>query len=63
MAKYWHNDVEIADIQAVESLIKSKLNYYKSNYPYAYREIVQMQDALNVLNDIEYDLNEEELYD
>ena len=60
MAKYWKNDVELADIQAVESMLEYRLDYYKEKYPYAFREIVNMQDALNVLNDLEYDLNEED---
>lgn len=44
MTEYFHDEIDLADIQAVESVIESRLEHYKKNYPQAFREIRNRED-------------------
>ena len=58
MKTYINNssDVELADVQDTVAVLEEKLEYWKKNYPYATKEIYDMEVALNVLWDIETDV-------
>jgi len=58
MTEYFHDEIELADIQAVESVIESRLEHYKKNYPQAFREIRNMEVALEVMSDLYAELGE-----
>lgn len=58
MAEYFHDDIELADIQAVESVIESRLEHYRKNYPQAFNEIEYMETALRVMSDLYMELGE-----
>lgn len=60
MAKYWQNEVELADVQATIGILEYKVEYFKKYYPYAYREIANMINALQVLDDLEDDIASED---
>ena len=49
-------DIELADVQQVTSALEEKIDWYQANYPYATYEISEMETALHVLNDLEYDI-------
>ncbi len=49
-------EIELADVQQTVSVLEEKLNWYKTNYPYATYEISRMKIALDVLNDLENDV-------
>lgn len=50
-------EIELADLQAVESAIEEKIRYYKANYPDDRMAITDMRNALQVLYDLEEDLD------
>ena len=50
-------DIELADVQQVISALEEKIDWYKANYSYATYEISEMETALRVLNDLEYDIS------
>lgn len=60
MAEYFIPDVELADIQSTEAMLREKLEHYKKNYPYATYDISNMEIALSVLSDLYTDLHGEE---
>ena len=60
MAEYFIPDIELADIQNTETMLREKLEHYKKNYPYATYDISDMEIALGVLNDLYADLDREE---
>ena len=60
MAEYFIPEIELADIQNVESMLTEKLKHYKKNYPNATYDIGNMEIVLSVLNDLYTDLYEEE---
>ena len=49
-------DIELADVQQTASALKEKITWYKANYPYTIYEISKMEEALEVLNDLENDV-------
>ena len=49
-------DIELADVQNTISALEEKLEFWKSNYPYATYEISQMKAAFGILNDLENDV-------
>lgn len=58
MSEYFHDEIELADIQRVESVVNSRLNHYIENYPKAFREIEDMEATLEVLSDLYAELGE-----
>ena len=50
-------DVELAEIQNVYSSIRMRIQYYKTNYPYATNEIREMEIALDVLDNLIMDID------
>lgn len=60
MAEYFIPEIELADIQNTELMLKEKLEHYKKNYPYRRYEINNMEVALDVINELYGDLDEEE---
>lgn len=54
-------EIELADLQAVESAIEEKIRYYKANYPDDRMAITDMRNALQVLYDLEEDLDADDL--
>jgi len=53
--EYFHDEIELADIQNVESMLESKIAYMKSN-GYPENEIKEIENALSVVSDLTYDL-------
>ena len=49
-------DIELADVQQTVDALTEKLEWYKTNYPYATYEISNMEIALQVLNELESDV-------
>ena len=49
-------DIELADVQNTVAVLTAKLDYYKKNISWAYKEISDMEIALMVLEDIENDV-------
>lgn len=53
--EYLHDEIELADIQNVESMLESKIAYMESN-GYDFAEIREIKKALNIVRDLTYDL-------
>ena len=49
-------DIELADVQNTVAVLTTKLDHYKKNISWAYKEISDMEIALMVLEDIENDV-------
>lgn len=55
--KITDSEIELAIIQDIESVLESKIEWYKKNEPQARREIEDMETALRVVSDLYYDLD------
>ena len=49
-------DIELADVQQTKDTLEEKLDFWRANYPYARKEIKDMEIALYVLWDLETDV-------
>ena len=54
-------DIELADVQQTADVLEEKLDFWRANYPYARKEIKDMEIALRVLWDLTYDVADRNL--